>query len=263
MAGAWGANLDELQALSASMDRAGQRLSAIAVEVQSSYSANIWDGPDAESCRSEWEAALRQQLTNTSARLDEAAKSLNLQLEQQRVTSADASGSPATTPSVVAPCGVSDGQAASAESGGVIQYLANRPELTDDLQGGVINVLDEVADTKAGVAMGTWSAAENFAGGEYGAAALDVIGVASDAGGPVVSTLTTVGLATYEMYVPVTSERQDALIGWAAEKYGAENLVDRYSGLLGYGNMLHDSVLESVENDRGLIATLIGRFGGK
>ena len=83
----WGADPDQLDALGASMGRAGGRLSSIAREVRGYYARDIWKGPDAQMARSGWESGLRQQLEAVGRALEDCQVVLTRQAREQREAS--------------------------------------------------------------------------------------------------------------------------------------------------------------------------------
>lgn len=88
MAGSWGANPAELDALAASMTRAGEQLASMTMQAHNALHADIWRGPDAQRARHEWDSGLRPQLRGVVSALTQCAETLRQQATQQREASA-------------------------------------------------------------------------------------------------------------------------------------------------------------------------------
>ncbi|MDI2037274.1 WXG100 family type VII secretion target [Paenarthrobacter nitroguajacolicus] len=81
--GFYGADIEQLRSLSKQMGQAGSRLQNQELQINGLISSVAWKGTDGERFRREWSSTLRPMLHKTSRSLDDVAKTLRTQADEQ------------------------------------------------------------------------------------------------------------------------------------------------------------------------------------
>ncbi len=249
-----GANVDELDALGQQLDSAADDLRRIVQQLRG-LPRNVWVGTDATQFFSDLDSTHIPGVGRVGDALRISGASVKRNAADQRSTSATLEGGSGTSHSGSMSPGASAPSASSGDNSGhagdmmegIVGYGVTAASAIDDLAGG--RVLGDFG-TAYGAVMDTGHLLENVSDGEWSAATLDALSLASNAGGPVVGSLSGVARDSFEMFVPVTSERQDAVVDWASNRFPDQNIAERYSSPLGALNMFYDSVSEATENPR-------------
>jgi uncharacterized protein YukE len=102
--GIYGADIEQLRALSKTMGQSGTRLKTVESTVNSLVQSAAWKGADGDRFRSEWTSSLRPMLSRTSESLESQSQSLLKHADEQDQASNAGSGA-ASSP---APSGTGD-----------------------------------------------------------------------------------------------------------------------------------------------------------
>lgn len=278
----FGADVEELDRLGRNLQAASQRLAEIGVMMRG-LPRHAWRGPDAERFFADLDQVLLPTLTATANGVEAAGQVAATNAAHQREASGAESGQADVTGT--GPGGGGTGGApAGSDSGGrtsrgpdtVGKFLT----LAEDFAGKSLGILELVGKSPAdeaffgglGVITGAVGLGQSVAEGEWTQATVDAlhVGTALLPGGA--GILADVGLDLFEMFVPLTDERQNAMLEyWARNEFGLSvselnpeqsgQLGRRYDGPKGLLNMFHDSVLESANNPDSLVGATIGATG--
>lgn len=281
-----GANVEQLDALAVRLEQASVAL----LEIQSSLRAlprYVWQGSDANRFYQELDSELCVRMSSVASGLAAMSTTVAKNAAEQREASnatgeLGRSGSGGSTE--LGPHGAA---ATSTEGRAVperdwLSYSDNVLSLSTDFAGKSLSALELVAESSGrsgdvgffgnlGVALGGVSLAADLAEGEYAQATVDVLRMGTGAFGKA-AWIADVGLDVYEMNFPLTNERQDAVLEYAAlQQFGvstdqlsveqAAQLSHRYVGPSGFVNMVTDSVNESASNPKNLVSMGIGAAG--
>jgi uncharacterized protein YukE len=85
--GIYGADIEQLRALSQSLGRSGTRLKSVESTVNSLVQSSAWKGTDGDRFRSEWSSSLRPMLSHTSEALQDQSRSLLKHADEQEQAS--------------------------------------------------------------------------------------------------------------------------------------------------------------------------------
>ena len=81
--GIYGADIEQLRALSKSLGQSGTRLKTVETTVSSLVQSAVWKGEDGARFRNEWTSSLRPMLNRTSQSLQEQSRSLLVHADEQ------------------------------------------------------------------------------------------------------------------------------------------------------------------------------------
>lgn len=280
-----GANVEQLRQLAVAMERSSERLSTAASSLRS-LPRHIWLGMDAQRFYADLDSDLINQVNQVALALNTVGSTLRRNAAAQEQTSATLEGGGSGTPSIRTESGGSElSQGGLVGDSGVDvvaiaevvrdggEYLLDGTELVYNLAAKFgknlpgADVLEMGQDTISIAEIG-----EALVAGKYDQAAWEtakfgvgkIPGVAGKAG--------EIGLDVFEMYVPVTEERQRAVLdSYAQRTYGttdlsseqAKQVSDRYSGIQGPLNMAYDSLIEASENPKTPVSKAIKVVGEK
>lgn len=262
-----GANVEQLDALAARLTQASEALLAI----QSSLRAlprYVWQGSDASRFFQQLDSELCVRIGSVASGLSAMSTAVTRNAEEQR----DASNA----------TGGLEGSGGSTKGRDWLSYADNVFSASKDFVGKGLGVLEKVAQSSKrlddagffgnlGNILGGATVIADLAEGEYTQATVDVLHMATGVLGPQ-GWVADVGLDVFEMGIPLTDERQNAMREYVArQQFGvgidqlsseqAAQLVQRYDGVSGFGNMVVDSVNESVSNPKNLVSVAIGAAG--
>lgn len=249
-----GANVEELDSLAQQFDAAADDLQRISEQL-GRLPRSVWIGADAKQFFGDLDSSHVPGVRGVVNALRQISAVVRRNAAAQRNTSATLDGAPA--PGSASPAGTIHASSAGATgqfdrdvemAGGVVGYGLTAVSAANDL-GPKISWIG-ASTMGIGIGVDTAHLVQNAMDGEWSAATLDALSIASNWGGPVVSSISGLARDSYEMFVPVTSERQDAVVAWASSQYGAEEIAERYNSPIGIFNMFHDSVVEATENPR-------------
>lgn len=287
MSGMIGADTDGLRKLAGSMRQSAQQLEGIGTSLKNTP-RTVWIGSDSQSFFSSVDTSLLAQLSSVAEVLTEAGQTLERNATAQDYTSATLEG---TSGGV----GVSSGEADGGQTGGGGSFgirayrpgfdLADVAETVRDGGGFLLDGMGKIADV-AEWADKTMPWAKTLGRGE---AIIDTVQLGIDlAGGKwdqvgwngfrslltlpggAIGIVADVGLDVYEAAVPISGERQDAVMeSYQMRQFGTTDLspeqaaqqVEHYSGVTGYLNMLGDSMLEATENPKNPVTGFIRMAG--
>ncbi|WP_426990105.1 WXG100 family type VII secretion target [Pseudarthrobacter sp. Y6] len=109
--GIFGADIEQLRALSKSLGHSGTRLKNVESSVNSLVQSTVWKGEDGARFRSEWTSSLRPMLNKTSESLQEQSRSLLVHAdEQDQASNSNAGAGAGSTPVTPGSTGGSDPQ---------------------------------------------------------------------------------------------------------------------------------------------------------
>lgn len=248
-----GANTEDLDALAQQLESAADELQRI-VEQLKSMPRGVWVGSDATQFFNDLDVTHAIGVGSVGQALRVIGATVRRNASDQRSTSGSLDGGWGT--SAGSPAGVvyADSGAVAAQVGdagamveGIVGYGLTAASAIDGLVGS--GAIGHFA-MGYGVAMDTAHLLENVRDGEWSAATLDALSLASNAGGPLVGALSGIARDSFEMLIPVGSEREIAVVEWAAKQFPDQSIAERYSSPVGLLNMVYDSVSEATENPR-------------
>ena len=94
--GIYGADIEQLRALSQSLGRSGTRLKSVESTVNSLVQSSAWKGTDGDRFRGEWSASLRPMLSHTSEALQDQSRSLLKHADEQEQASGAGGAGPSS-----------------------------------------------------------------------------------------------------------------------------------------------------------------------
>lgn len=248
-----GANAEELDALGQQLESAADELQTI-VEQLRSMPRGVWVGADATQFFNELDVTHVPGVGRVGQALRVIASTAKRNAADQRSTSASLDGGWGTSVGSAAGVAGADSSSAVARTGdvsammeGIVSYGLTAASTLGDLAGS--GAIGHFA-MGYGVAMDTAHLLENVRDGEWSSATLDALSIASNAGGPVVGALSGIARDSFEMLIPVGSERETAVVDWAAKQFPDQSIAERYNPPGGILNMVYDSVSEATENPR-------------
>lgn len=276
-----GASVEDLRALGKEMARDADRLQAVASELRATP-RGVWLGSDSQQFFSKMESSLIPQLNSVLGGLRSAAQILQRNAQEQEETSGSLSGpgGPEGLPGGDAmqgglPLTPQDVAAIIRSGGGYLMdgagLVIGAADLLHD-PARAMGLVDGLAKhstimSGAGVVISGFEAGEALLEGEHLQTVVSTMKAGAAVWGGPAGFVVGLGLDAYEEFIPLTGERQDAVLdAYRMRTYGTTELTyeqasavaERYQGFSGYGHFLVDSAREAIENPDGFISTAVG-----